>query len=81
MTKLKLNLPKNGITAERAKYECVSWTGKVLEKGDIVVDHRGEVGTFQGLSCPPMPGKSGKVIVDGREYYDKVFSIEVRLKS
>ena len=72
--------PVIGISAERNKYECISWTGKVLERGDSVVDHRGESGTFEMLTAPPVPGKSAKVMVDGREYYASVFSIEVRLK-
>lgn len=77
--KMKGNVTLGGITAERAKYECVA-NGKVLSPGDTVVSFRGEEGTFNGLTRPPMLGKSAKVSVDGCEYYDRVFGIEVRLK-
>lgn len=51
--------------------------GKLIQSGDIVTDSRGDEFTFGGISRPPMPGKSAKVLANGREYYDRVFGIEV----
>lgn len=52
-------------------------TGEVVEQGDTVTNFRGETGTYQGATRPRWPGKSGKVVVNGREYYDKVWNLTV----
>jgi hypothetical protein len=53
--------------------------GKVVRPGDQVHDFRGEAGVYEMISRLPDPeeGKTGKVIVDGREFYAKVWSLEI----
>ncbi len=58
--------------------------GTVIAPGDTVLSFRGEAFTFVGVSRPPLPGKSAKVIVAHqdvpgatREYYDSVFGLNV----
>jgi len=52
-------------------------TGATVTPGDTVIDFRGGTDTYRGVSRLPQPGKSGKVITDRGEYYEKVFSLEI----
>lgn len=51
--------------------------GNVVAVGDIVTDFRGKSGTFQGVSRPPVNGKSAKIIVDGKEFYERTYDLYV----
>lgn len=53
--------------------------GKPVRPGDQVHDFRGEAGVYEMISRIPEPdlGKTGKVIVDGREFYAKVWGLEI----
>lgn len=53
--------------------------GKPVRPGDRVHDFRGEAGVYEMISRIPEPeeGKTGKVIVDGREFYAKVWGLEI----
>ena len=52
-------------------------TGQVVNPGDTVTDFRGETGVFRVATRVTGPG-SGKVVVNGREYYDRVWNLAVR---
>jgi hypothetical protein len=52
-------------------------TKEIVNPGDAVTNFRGESGVFKCMSREPLPGKSGKVIVNGREYYDRVWDLEI----
>jgi hypothetical protein len=52
-------------------------TGEIVEPGATVTNFRGETGVFTYISRGAIPGKSGKVIVDGRETYDSVWDLKV----
>lgn len=52
-------------------------TGNPVKNGDTVTNFRGETGTFEYATRAESLGKSGKVVVNGREYYDKVWNLRV----
>lgn len=59
-------------------------TGRAVSRGDIVRDNHNEPFVFLYPTRPTLPHKSGKVVVskstdptDTREYYAKVFGLEV----
>jgi hypothetical protein len=52
-------------------------TGRVVTEGDQVTNFRGEAGIFEYATRPRVPGKSGKVLVNGWESYDKVWGLTV----
>lgn len=52
-------------------------TGAIVEPGSQVTSFRGDTGTFTYISRGALPGKSGKIIVDGREYGDRVWGLKV----
>ena len=52
-------------------------TGNVVKKGDVVFDFRGDAGTFDIATRAEEFGKSGKVVVSGRETYDRVWNLQV----
>lgn len=56
-------------------------TGAEVRKGDTVTDFRGETATFVSATRTPVPGKSGKVLVDmggmQREFYEGVFDLRI----
>jgi len=56
-------------------------TGAEVSEGDTVVDFRGESAVFLSATRAPMPGKSGKVLVDldgvQREFYESVYDLRV----
>lgn len=53
--------------------------GKPVRPGDAVHDFRGEAGVYEMISRIPEPeeGKTGKVIVNGGEFYAKVWGLEI----
>jgi len=52
-------------------------TGDTVKPGDTVTGFDGVADTYQGVSRLPQAGKSGKVITDTGEYYERVFSLEI----
>lgn len=52
--------------------------GTEVRPGDTVTDFRGETGTFQCATRAPDGGRTGKVTVSGREFYQTVWGLEVR---
>jgi hypothetical protein len=46
-----------------------------VSDGQVIRSFRGDSGTFQGVTRMPELGRSGKVLVDGREYYDKAWNL------
>lgn len=52
-------------------------TDAIVEIGDTVTSFRGETATLQAITRAAVPGKSGKVSVGGREYYDKVWGLRI----
>ena len=49
-----------------------------INPGDTVTDFRGNEGTYQGAGRAwGTDGRSGKITVDGREYYDRVWGLVV----
>lgn len=58
----------------------VEGTDQIVNPGDTVTDFRGDTDTFKRATRARIPGKSGKVMVNGSpiEYYDGVFGLEVR---
>lgn len=52
-------------------------TREEVKIGDKVINFRGEEGTLECLTRARIPGKSGKVVVNGRESYDRVWDLQV----
>ena len=49
----------------------------IIKRGDKVRNFRGETGVFELATRAEEFGKSGKVVVDGRETYDRVWNLQV----
>ena len=58
-------------------YVVTDGNGKLVRPGDTVTSFRGEPGVFQLVSRGPQYNGTAKVIVDGREYYDRVWHLTV----
>lgn len=54
-------------------------TGEVITPGCLVINHRGEPGTFESVTRAPEPGRSAKVQVDGRESYAEAWGLLVKI--
>lgn len=52
-------------------------TGELIHPGATVTNFRGEIGTFQMITRGAIPGKSGKILVDGRESYDRAWGVKI----
>lgn len=52
-------------------------TGQVVKHGDTVTSFRGEPGVFQGVTRGPAYNGTAKVLVGGREYYERVWGLQV----
>lgn len=52
-------------------------SGKVVEPGAVVTDHRGEEATFEQATRANTDDRDGKVLVGGREFYARVFDLIV----
>jgi hypothetical protein len=52
-------------------------TGKVVESGQQVTDHHGKMCTFEQATRANGDDRDGKVLVDGREFYARVFDLIV----
>jgi GTPase involved in cell partitioning and DNA repair len=59
------------------KYVVTDRLGQAVNKGDEVTSFRDAKGTFEGVSRGGAPGKTAKVIVDGRENYATVWGLTV----
>ncbi len=66
--------------------KVVKADGTEVKRGDMVTDFRGDTAIFLSATRVRTAGRSGKVIVrrvvngaanTGREYYDRVFGVEV----
>ncbi len=62
------------------EYIITDRLGQEVKIGDEVVDFRGDKGTLQGVTRGPAPGKTAKVVVDGREGYATVWDLTVTPK-
>lgn len=51
--------------------------GEPVNIGDTVTDFRGARGVLESVNRPQSEGRSGKVTVNGREYYDRVWDLWV----
>lgn len=60
-----------------SRYVTRDKDGREVKVGDTVTSFRGETMVFQGVTRPPMAGKSAKVLADGREYYAEVFDLTI----
>lgn len=52
-------------------------TGRIVKFGDTVTSTRGDTGTLTYVSRANEAGRDGKVFVDGREYYARVWGLAV----
>lgn len=80
----ELKKPLFGKGLKMTQYTVTDKTGKEISKGDTVTDFRGETATFLGVSRGPNHCGTAKVVVSWgdadsrREYYDRVFGLNVR---
>ncbi len=51
-------------------------TGKEVQIGDAVTSFRGEAATVSYVSKPHSPASTGRVGVDGGEFFPSVFDLE-----
>lgn len=58
-------------------YKVSDKSGNEITGGDTVTDFRGNTGTFQSVSRGPEYNGTAKVIVDGREFYARVWNLTV----
>ena len=57
-------------------YNVTNSDGDTVERGDTVTDFRGDTGTFTMVTGFGRTG-TPKVLVDGREYYARVWGLTV----
>jgi hypothetical protein len=54
---------------------CHARTGKTVVEGEVVLDFRGEADTVMGGTPPHKPSSTGRVWVQGGEFYPTVFDL------
>ena len=63
------------IDYDRFVWQLETLDGEPVRLGDTLTDHRGRTARLAGGSHPRHPGSSGRVWVDGAEYFPSVFNL------